>query len=347
MEKKLEKNPKQTIFSLLTTRKLPVPALKDTLRKLKNRIRAVGSNNKEKMEEFDKALDEFSKNQGIILQSRLLLSAKNTNNWLYDYQLDHDFLKKRDPLICQSSYYTLMNFKFKTCTEAVVKLILSQIFLKNNVVNNNIKELTKLDTYQYFFLFHTCRIPYKNLDELITFEYNQNKHVILLYKGVFWMINVSFDYNVIYQQIEYILMLNVSDKKSTRHIFGKLTGFEDRNNWADFRHKFINFSPKNKIFIDYIEQSLILICIEDKKSTDFISISDFSKYCWFGGDDEEGPNRYFDKVVQYVCFQDGYVAINFDYSSLDFSMSFEVIKFIKDICEKGDGLLIDENKDGN
>ena len=215
MDKPIRKQ-KSTEFQLLTSKKLPVPNLKDTLRRLKNRIRVYSdSHNKDKMEDFDKVLDEFSKNQGFILQARLLLNAKTCNNWIYEYQLDHDYLNKREPLILQSSYYTLMNFKFKTCTEAVVKLILSQMFLKNNVVKNNIKDLTQLCPYQYFFLFHTSRIPAKNSDQLITFEYNQNRHVIMLYKGVFWVVNVSFDYNLIFQQIEYILMLNVSDKKQT------------------------------------------------------------------------------------------------------------------------------------
>lgn len=74
---------------------LPVPALTDTLSKLKESLRPIAWDAQEYSRAVE-AIDEFGHGQGPVLQKRLEEKRANTVHWLEDWWDDGAYLKYRD-----------------------------------------------------------------------------------------------------------------------------------------------------------------------------------------------------------------------------------------------------------
>lgn len=84
-----------TFASQSTLPKLPVPALHDTLSRLKDSLRPIAWSDAE-YNAIDKKIDFFAANEGPALHSRLLKRAEDTQHWLENWWDDGGYLGYRD-----------------------------------------------------------------------------------------------------------------------------------------------------------------------------------------------------------------------------------------------------------
>lgn len=84
-----------TFASQSTLPKLPVPALHDTLSRLKESLKPIAWSDAE-YDAVEKKIDSFAANEGPVLQSRLLKRAEDTRHWLENWWDDGGYLGYRD-----------------------------------------------------------------------------------------------------------------------------------------------------------------------------------------------------------------------------------------------------------
>ena len=81
------------------------------------------------------------------------------------------------------------------------------------------------------------------------------------------------------------------------HAIGALTT-EHRDTWTDVRKHLLEVSSENEALLEKLESSVFLLCLDD---TAPVTRDEVSTAGWYG----DGRNRYFDKSLQYVVFENG------------------------------------------
>ena len=116
--------------------------------------------------------------------------------------------------------------------------------------------------------------------------------------------------------------MTINTTLNTNNFIGVLTT-EERENWVDSRDYFLKLSKENVDFIKDINTSLMIISLEEHKSTQ-LTLHELSHLCLLS----DGNNRYFDKTVQYIIYKDGYAGLNINRKVINITNSNEIIKFI-------------------
>jgi carnitine O-acetyltransferase len=282
------------------------PPLKDTIKTYLKYLKALGS--KKELDAAEKLSSDFIRKEGDELQNLLINHNKLDPAWLYNYLLNI-YLSRRDPIPFKNNYYILFDFKFKDQVEAVGKLIICSFILKKllkDITSNNnftqvLKQFNNKCFYQMMTVFNSYRLPVTNKDELKLFSM-ESDYVVILYKNVFWLIEVTMDYDKICDAVNYIISMDLSE--SAENFVGILSS-NSRNYWAIARDKFLSVSSLNQEFLFYLERSFLLITMNDKASTDCI-IKEINSMCWHN----MGQNNFFDKLVTFHIMKDGLVSVN-------------------------------------
>jgi carnitine O-acetyltransferase len=102
---------------------------------------------------------------------------------------------------------------------------------------------------------------------------------------------------------------------------GVLTS-ENRDTWTEARKEMLK-SPVNKATLDVIERASFVLCLDDTKP---ISRREASRACWHG----DGRNRFFDKSLQFIVFDNGKAGFNGEHSMMDATPTSRLCDFI---CE--------------
>lgn len=102
---------------------------------------------------------------------------------------------------------------------------------------------------------------------------------------------------------------------------GVLTA-ENRDTWTHVRQEMLK-SPVNKTSLDLIETATMVLCLDDTKP---ISRREASRACWHG----DGRNRFFDKSLQFIVFDNGKAGFNGEHSMMDATPTSRLCDFI---CE--------------
>lgn len=167
----------------------PLPKLEDTLQKYLRSVKPLLS--KEKYQKTIKAVEEFSKpnGSGARLQSLLKAKADNSENWLSDWWTKVAYLSYRLPVVVNSNpglYFPTKFFEneFEWCRYAS-QVIWASLRYKQMIDHNEIaaEKAGKfpLDMAQYKKIYGTCRVPAREVDEIV---FNPNsKHIIVAYKN--------------------------------------------------------------------------------------------------------------------------------------------------------------------
>lgn len=79
----------------------------------------------------------------------------------------------------------------------------------------------------------------------------------------------------------------------------------------------------NAASIDVIERSAFIVCLDD---TNPVTKDEISRACWHG----EGRNRYFDKALQFIVFDNGKAGFNGEHSMMDATPTHRLCEFV---CE--------------
>jgi carnitine O-acetyltransferase len=123
----------------------------------------------------------------------------------------------------------------------------------------------------------------------------------------------------LYRQLD--LIYEMAGKESEAPI-GALTT-ENRDVWAKARAQLIAFHPKNKEHLDIIETAAFVLCLDDSKP---ISREELSVACWHG----DGRNRFFDKSIQFIVFDNGKAGFNGEHSNMEATITHRLCDWV---CE--------------
>ncbi|KAG0171267.1 Carnitine O-acetyltransferase mitochondrial [Apophysomyces sp. BC1034] len=312
--------------------KLPVPALHTTLQKYLKTVRPLLSD--EDYKRTEQAAKEFEAPGGLgeKLQQRLLARASDPSvvNWLEDWWLDQAYMGYRDPVVIYVSYFfAYKDDKLrKAPAQRAAAITTAALEFKRQVVEKALEpEMAKgepmcMDSYKY--MFNNCRIPKKPSDFEAQFDPHQNTHVIVIRKNKFFLVDTvhngrQLSTSELEQQYLRVIDAAGSDKGLP---LGVLTA-ENRDKWTESRDLLLAANPNNKQVLEKIESASFVVCLDDLTPN---TRDELSRACWHG----DGRNRYFDKPLQFIVFDNGKAGFMGEHSCMDGTATCRLNEFVTD-----------------
>jgi carnitine O-acetyltransferase len=87
------------------------------------------------------------------------------------------------------------------------------------------------------------------------------------------------------------------------------------------RKELLSLSDKNKKSLDIIETAAFVVCLDDSKP---ITKEEHSIACWHG----DGRNRFFDKSMQFIVFDNGKAGFNGEHSRMEATITHRACDYI-------------------
>ncbi|KAI8391675.1 acyltransferase ChoActase/COT/CPT [Radiomyces spectabilis] len=312
--------------------KLPVPRLELTLQRYLQSVRPLLSD--EDYHRTEQAVREFEAPGGLgqQLQQRLVARAKDPKivNWMEDWWLDQAYMGYRDPVVVYVSYFfAFKEDKFRTVpAKRAAAITTAALEFKRQVVENTLEpEYAKgeplcMDSYKY--MFNNCRIPKKPSDVAGMYDPFKNTHIVAIRKNKFYIVETvhngqQLSTNELEQQFQQVI-------DNAGHIpalpIGALTA-ENRDKWTEDREILLAAHPENKAVLEKIETASFVVCLDDSSPVDRDQLS---RACWHG----DGRNRFFDKPVQFIVFENGKAGFMGEHSCMDGTATCRLNEFVCD-----------------
>jgi carnitine O-acetyltransferase len=313
--------------------KIPVPQLKDTLQRYLVAVEPLIT--PQQMEKTRKVVAEFESNPawGPYLQQQLLELDKLTTSSYVEGFWDSMYLEIRDPIVTNvnpafilapnpdaeqdpAKLASLLDCsiqlaKTATLLEASAKFV---TMVKNETLPPDMEKTTPLDMSQYPKLFSATRIPGYSRDTFHHVPQKNARHVLVMAQGHYFTVDIldpqgqPMTATAIASQLKSVAE-QASQLGYSFYSLGPLTG-QDRTTWS-WNYSHLASLDQNRAALDKIEESLFAVCLEN---TSPASIADAGHTVLHGPDSR---NRYFDKSIQLIVFQDGRTGINFEHTGFD------------------------------
>ncbi|KAF5274547.1 hypothetical protein FQA39_LY07159 [Lamprigera yunnana] len=340
--------------------RLPIPKLEDTCQRYLNAQLPLLS--KESFKNTEKYVVDFKESEGKALQALLKednernkRSSYISKSWFDMYLRDRKSLPiNYNPALIYNDY---KNPKYNTQLLKCTNLIVSSLrFYKSLQIENLEPEVyhmnpkktdTKLfrsvcsktpsflswyvsyllfnayplDMSQYHSLFNTSRLPQLNRDSL--YSTKDSKHIIVQYKGNFYVVNVlDADTNILPAECILGSIKAILENEIVHSEFplGILTTL-NRDDWGKIRRLLLDVED-NRSNIDVIDSALFNVCLDENDSKD----DPKEVYRQFLHSD--GTNRWFDKSFSLVISKSGTAGINFEHSWGD---GVAVLRYFQDV----------------
>ncbi|CAG8538451.1 3338_t:CDS:2 [Ambispora leptoticha] len=316
--------------------RLPVPALANTLDVYLKSVQPLVT--EEQYAKTRQAVEQFKKPGGVgeELQKRLLAKANDPKvvNWLEDWWNDLAYFGYRDPVVVYVSYFfAYKDDKLrKDPASRAASIITAALEFRKLVLNEQLEpEYAKglplcMDSYKN--MFHACRYPTKPSDCEKVYDPNTYNHITVIRNNKFYIVELAKDGKQLStaeleSQIRKIYDLAGYTKDPA---LGALTS-ENRDIWTEARKKFIAADPKNEELLRKIETSAFAVCLDD---TSPITREEISHACWVG----DGRNRFNDKSLQFIIFENGKAGFMGEHSSMDGTPTSRLNDFVCDVIAK-------------
>ncbi|KAJ3282746.1 Carnitine O-acetyltransferase mitochondrial [Rhizoclosmatium sp. JEL0117] len=316
--------------------RLPIPSLEETCSKYLASVRPLLSET-----EFGTTtavVNDFMTGFGRTLQQRLIEHDKlKPNSWLIDWWNSLAYMAYRDPVVVNVSYYysfvddpnrmgqpALRAAEIATAAMEFRRLIVTEE-LQPDMVRG-----TPLCSNQYRYLFNSTRIPQIPEDITRLSDPTKHNHIIVVRKNQFFNVELvvngkQLSTDEIKEQIEAIY--NTADQFEDVPPVGVLTTL-DRDTWTHARQELLSFSKKNQLSLDKIETAAFVICLDDSKPT---TLEERAMGCWVG----DGKNRFFDKSLQFIVFDNAAAGFNGEHSMVDGSPTLRLCDWLLGSLAKG------------
>jgi carnitine O-acetyltransferase len=316
--------------------KLPVPTLEETCKKYLETVKPLVS-----QQQFQKTVEIVNKFQqdgqmGPILQKRLLERAASTEtSWLIDWWNEYAYMGYRDPVVIYVNYFfAFVDDKLRMDpVKRGASIITGAMQFRDLIINESLlPDATKqgpLCSEQYKYLFNACRIPQIPNDITRLSEPVQNSHIIVMRKNQFFKLNLvhangeRLNTREIEKQLEFIY----EHAKEVEAPIGSFTT-ENRDVWTKIRDDLLAVSDKNKQSLDEIERAAFVVCLDDTKP---VTKDEQSVACWHG----DGRNRFFDKSMQFIVFDNGKAGFNGEHSNMEATITHRVCDWVCENLDKG------------
>lgn len=310
--------------------KLPVPPLAATMQKYLQSVRPLLSD--ADYEKTVKAVQEFQTQGGIgeKLQERLLARANDPNivNWMEEWWLDQAYMGYRDPVVIYVSYF--FAYKDDKLRRAPAKraaaITTAALEFKRQIVEKTLEpEYAKgeplcMDSYKY--MFNNCRIPVKPSDIEESYDPVNHTHIAVVRNNKFYIVDtVHNGKQLSTAELEAQFERIIENARGSKALpIGVLTT-ENRDNWTDYRQALIAAHPENKDLLHQIQTSSFLVCLDDSSP---VTRDEVSRACWHG----DGRNRFFDKPLQFIVFENGKAGFNGEHSCMDGTVTARLNDFV-------------------
>ncbi|KAK9768335.1 Carnitine O-acetyltransferase mitochondrial [Basidiobolus ranarum] len=299
--------------------KLPVPKLEDTCQKYLKSVRPLLDD--QAYAKTEVAVKDFLKpgGQGEELQKRLLARASDAKvvNWLEEWWNDLAYMGYRDPLVPYVSYfYTFKDDQLrKTPSKRAASIVTAVMEFRDLVLTEKLSpegnSKTPFCMSSYKYMFNACRYPKKPSDYAETYDPATNNHIAVVRKNKYYIIDMFHNGQQLSaleleNQFERIIADAGSDKAPA---LGAIT-CDNRDTWADVRPIILQSAPENEGLLKKLESSILLVCLDDYSPK---NRNEHSWSCWAG----DGRNRYFDKSLQFIVFENGKAGFLGEHSCMD------------------------------
>ncbi|CAO3688641.1 unnamed protein product [Rhizopus stolonifer] len=173
-------------------------------------------------------------------------------------------------------------------------------------------------------MFNNCRIAHKPSDLKGTFDPLTNTHIIVIRKNNFYFVDtVHSGKQLSTKEFEQQFQRVINEAGDIKGIpIGVLTS-ENRDKWCDYRDELLAANPANKQILEKIESASFVVCLDD--STPFTR-DELVRACWHG----DGRNRYFDKPLQFIVFDNGKAGFMGEHSCMDGTTTCRLNEYICD-----------------
>lgn len=322
--------------------RMPVPALRDTLKKLMVSLKPICSD--EEIQVLKKQSKEFEATVGPKLQKILILKSWLSQNYVSDWWEKYVYLRSRSPLPINSNYYCF-DHSYWTPTNSQAARTAAVIYncmnFKRLIDREELHPLMLRNTVpmcmaQYERILSTVRIPGEDMDEVVHIEPSHSKHVVMMSRGIYYKVSVydsSFQLlcpATLEQQVQWILedskkqAETVSDEEKS---LAALTSL-GRTRWAKLRKTWLS-TGVNKESLDAVEKSVFFIALLDLKPT---SLTERANLLLCGN----GSSVWFDKSLSVQIFGNARCGMNCEHSMADAPALAHMWEYVmtKEVLEK-------------
>ncbi|KAI0832103.1 carnitine acetyl transferase [Trametes gibbosa] len=312
--------------------RLPVPALADTLAKLKHSIRPIASSDSEYAEAV-KAVDKFAQSEyARELQQRLQARAAEPGrpHWLEEWWDDWSYMGFRESVVVNVSYY----YGFKehpahlpqTPLHRAASIVRAAMLFREQYKLGQVSpEATRegpicMDSWRW--MFDCSRVPGPEVDWCVSHakkgDRGQSGHVVVLHRGRVWKLDpwqngqlLSLD--ELQKQIQHIYDNTTKEYPG----IGVLTA-SHRDVWAK-NYRVLATDSHNAAILDAIHAAAFVLCLDTESAPTLV---EHSRLLWHGA---VAPaqrqlglrNRWMDKPCQFVIAADGKAGFVGEHSVMD------------------------------
>lgn len=290
--------------------RVPVPTLADSRRRFLEWCAPLLT--PEELAETEAALAEFLAGPGTELQARLeeYDRAPGVRSWL-DTFWPYRYLGRRDRIALNANFFFLFRDSPLGQVDRAAELAAAAVDYKSKLDEELVPPVllrgTPQSMVQHKFLFSATRIPGEQLDTARTRFPSPERHIVVFSKGTPFRLDVLAEDGRPHSpaQLADALRAILKDDHVPDVPAGSFTT-KARAEWAASRAALIEAG--NAEALETIETALFCLCLDDFTPPDGLEACDRLLY---------GDNRWYDKAVSLVVFEDGSAGINVEHCELD------------------------------
>ncbi|KAJ7180934.1 carnitine acetyl transferase [Mycena filopes] len=314
---------------------LPVPELAATLTRLKESLKPLAWSADEITAAEDK-IGAFAAAQGPELQRRLLERSKQHKHWLEEWWDNAGYLGYRDSVVVNVSYYygfdahPAQTTRRKHITPAVARAAClartTMQFRRQYKLGLLEPEASKegpicMDSYRW--MFDCCRVPGpEGLDWSVTYavpgDTGDSGHIIVFRNNRPWKVETTHEGRILSAKELEDQMQYIVDNSDGEYPGVGVLAASNRDVWAkDYTE--LASSPHNAAILQAIQSAAFTISLDPSSPT---SPERHSRALWHGELSSDGvpvglQNRWVDKPVQYIVFENAVAGIMGEHSVMD------------------------------
>ncbi|WP_410596908.1 choline/carnitine O-acyltransferase [Amycolatopsis sp. lyj-23] len=290
--------------------RVPLPTLEDSGRRFLEWCAPLLT--PDELAETEAAVAEFLAGPGPELQARLeeYDRSPGVRSWL-DTFWPYRYLGRRDRIALNANFFFLFSEsplgQVERAAELTAAAVDYKLKLDGELVPPVLLRGTPQSMVQHKFLFSATRIPGEVLDTARTRFPSPERHIVVFSKGTPFRLDVLAADGRPYPpaQLGEALRAILKDDHRTDVPAGPFTT-KARAEWAASRAALLEAG--NADALEAIETALFCLCLDDFTPSNALEAGDRLLY---------GDNRWYDKAVSLIVFEDGTAGINVEHCELD------------------------------
>jgi carnitine O-acetyltransferase len=257
--------------------------------------------------------------------------GEGVRSWL-DAFWQSRYLGRRDRIALNANFFFLFKDSNLGQAERAAALIAAavnyKLLIDEELLPPDFQRGQAQSMEQYKFLFSTTRIP-GSVQDTVRVPYTEEwpgpsraRHIVVFFRGNMFRMDVlgpegrPHTLDELQAGLRAVMSAGATGA-ATEASVGHLTT-KARAEWAASRQALLDHHPGNAEALDVVETALFCLCLEDFTAKDIQEACDHLLHGY-------GGNRWYDKAVSLIVFEDGAAGINTEHCGLDGNT---ILKFI-------------------